>query len=73
MHIHQGVALLDGIRKVKRRGLGGSMSLGKNLEVSKAHAKPIVFLSAHGSGSGSQSLHWCLPDVGMLPDIMIMD
>jgi hypothetical protein len=42
------VELFERIRKIRRHGLVGSVSL-VGFEVSKAHAKPTLFLSASGS------------------------
>ena len=42
---HQGVALFEKIKRIRRCGLvGGSVSLGVGFEISKAHAKPRVSL-----------------------------
>ena len=70
---HQGEELFDRIRKIKRCGcVGGSVSLGVGLKVSKAHAKPSVALSTGQdivlSCCSSASLH-----AATLPTMMIMD
>ena len=61
---HQGVALFERIRRISRGLIGGSVSLGVHVEVSKAQASPNVALplSAYGSGCSSQLLLQQLPE-----------
>ena len=57
---HQGVALFEKSKRIRRYGLvGGSVSLGVGVEVSKAHAK--LRISASGSEWSSQLLLQCMP------------
>jgi hypothetical protein len=68
---HQGVLLSE---KIRRCGLfGGNVSLGVSIEVSKAHAKLRVFLSAFELGCSSQSCSSACLQAAMLPAVMIMD
>lgn len=54
---HQGVALLEIIKRIRRCDLvGGSVSLRANSEVLKAQAKPRASFSARGSGCSSYLL-----------------
>jgi hypothetical protein len=72
---HQGVALFERIRRIRRCGLvSRGLSLGVGSEVSKTHARPNVSLSAYRSGCSSQVLlhHVCL-HAAMFSAMMIMD
>ena len=72
---HKGVALFESIRRTRRCVLvRGSVLLGVDFEVSKAHAKPSVSLSACSSDQNI-TLSYCSSTMcaAMLPVMLIVD
>ena len=69
----RGIELFERIRMIKRCDLvGGSVSLGVGLEVSKASVKPIVSLPLDQDVALSYHLSVCL-QAAMLPPMSVMD
>jgi len=73
MFSHKEVERFGGIRRITRCGLvGGSMSVGVGSEVSKAHARPSLSLSAYDQDIALDYFSSTLP-AAVFPTMRIMD